>query len=378
MRNVAALCGLAVLALASVAGAQSGVALQVALDKPVELEADGMPIGQVFQRLGDLTGVKFVIDPEVYACLPYGELTGLKVKLPSGSLRENLSPMLALVAMEWGVHGEGVRITPAPALMRMTRRATKEELAVLGRILSVKMQPTAAAGSVIDQLRKATGDADLKLFFHGVEEIAVLSARAERVLPATTATWLDMFCHGKGLTWYLWGDDIMIVDQVRQIQRQLQRQVSVRHEKAPLVDVLLDLARQAHVKLTMAPGVMSQVSVETRNNFNLIMAEATIDQALEVISGATGLVFIRESDGIRVEASNAPPPAAEADRKRPPFYLKRSMTLPDGSSAELIIPADDLPEDVVEAIKAQREKFFQELIRQYRPATQPAATQPAG
>jgi len=305
----------------------------------------------------------------------------MSVKVAKTTLREALSPMLAPLAMEWTIEGQAVRIVPSPALLRMTRRATREELIVLGKIHSVKMQPTGAGGGVIEQLRKATGNKDLKLLFHmpEVDEKALIE-RAERVLPAPAAAWLDMLCHGQGRTWYLWGDDIMIVQKKIQIGRQLRRQVSLRYENAELVTVLLDLAKQARVKLNMEPAVMDYLPAEMRENFNLVMAEATIGQALEVISGATGLVFLREDEGINVQASDRLKDQAatgSAAQKPRPFYLKKTLPLPDGGTVDIIVPPEEVPEDIKKAILAERERLFKALRRRYGLTTQPAATQPA-
>ena len=80
------------LVLALVSGpavGQSGVSVQLALDKPVDLNITDAPISQVFQKLTQATGVRFVIGQDVYACLPYGDQTRLAVKLKNG-LREEL------------------------------------------------------------------------------------------------------------------------------------------------------------------------------------------------------------------------------------------------------------------------------------------------
>jgi len=384
MRRLAAagcLAALLVAPPASALAAPSDVNLQVALDKPAKLEATDMPISKVFQRLTDATGVKFLIGPEVYACLPYGKQTQLTVKLPQRTLRDALSPILAPLAMAWTIEAEAVRIVPSAALLRMTRRATREELIALGNFYSAKVQPTAKAGSVLQQLRKATGNQDLNLMFHRVKvDEKALIERAERVLPAPAAAWLDMLCHGRGLTWYLWGDDIMIVERKTQIERQLQKKVSLRYNNADLVAVLLDLAKKAHVKLDMDPGVLEYLPEETKENFNLIMAEATVSQALEVISGATGLVFIREADGIKVLASErlkTKAAGSSGTRKRRAFFLKHSVPLPGGGSVDIIIPPDEMPEELKKAILAERQRLFRALYRKYGLTTQPAATQPA-
>ena len=125
---------------------------------------------------------------------------------------------------------------------------------------------------------------------------------------------------------------------------------------------------------------MDLVPIETRKNFNLVMSDATIAQALEVISGATGLTFIRDPDGLRVEPSERLKEKTDAGdaSKRPPFYIKKSILLSDGSTAELLIRPEELPAEVQEAMKAERAKLVDMLIQKYGATTKPAATsQPA-
>jgi hypothetical protein len=363
---------------------QVGVNVQVALDKPVDLNISELAIGQVFQRLTDATGVRFVIGQDVYACLPYGDQTRLVVNLKNVTLRNALSPMLTPLGMEWIIEDNAVRIVPTAPLARMTRRAAYEELLALGRILSVKLQPIDRGGAVLDQLRTAAGNKELKVAFPTKVEQADREAafiRADRALPCTGAQWLDMLCQGRGWTWYLTGDDVTIIEQKAQIERQLRQQVSLRYKGADLTAVMLDLAHKARVLLNMDPGVMDYVPVETRKNFNLIMSEATIAQALEVISGATGLQFVTENDGIRVEASEKLKKTLEAvagaSAKRSPFFLKTAIPLGNGATLEAYIRAEDLPAEVQTIINAEKAKLVEALCKKYditmtQPASQPA------
>lgn len=359
--------------------AQSTANVQVALDKPVELEVADAPINAVFEKLHDATGVKFVISPEVYECLPYGDQTRLAVKLKNVTLRKALSPMLSQQAMDWVIDRDAVRIEPTPALIRMNRRANYDELRILGKMHSAKLDTVDKAGTVIDQLRKITEDKDLNLLLQVKADKDAAAARADKILPATAANWLDMLCHGQGWTWYLSGSDIIVTEKAAQVTRQLQRQVSVKYENAKLVDVLLDLARRAHVPVTMDPGVIKLLPAQVQENFNLAMTEATVAQALEVISGATGLKFTPKADGVNIEPSQR---IAEGDtggsaaRPRSPFMLKKILQMPDGTTMELLIRPENLPPDLQKAIEAEREKLVKQLMEKYGVTTQPA-TKPA-
>ena len=52
-------------------------------------------------------------------------------------------------------------------------------------------------------------------------------------------------------------------------------------------------------------------------------------------------------------------------------------TRPGGGTVDVIIPSDEVPEDLRKAIMAERDRFFEILTRMFCPTTQPAATQPA-
>jgi len=345
--------------------AQDAANVQGALDRQVSLHEAEALIGEVFERLSAQSGVKFVLNDETFACLQYGDQTRMTVTVKNVRLRDALTPILAPQALRWVVDGQVVRILPSSALARMCRRASYEELQVLGLIHTAKLVPTASGGSVIEQLRKVAGDRplDLDVRVDGDSEKALI--QAERALPGTGAEWLDMLCRGRGWTWYLWGDDIVIISQKEQFSRQLQRQVSVEYRNEDLVKVLLDLLAKARVPLSMDPGVLNYVPPETRHNLNLSMTDATIAQALEVISGATGLVFVRTDEGLRAEASEAIKAKfgrmGTGQRQRAPFFVRFSIPTAAGASIEVFMRADELPEDVVEQIKARKAELIREL-----------------
>jgi hypothetical protein len=376
-----AMVGLTVLAascLAATAAAQTRtVGLQQALDVPVNLTIEDAPIGEVFTRLSDKTGVAFVVDEQTMACLPYGDQTRLAVRLTNATLRKDLSRMLAPQALQWRIQGETVRIVPSDALARMCRRASYDELQTLGKIYSEQLQSVDKGGPMLNQLRKATGNENLEITFQVRAEENAVFARANKALPGTAAGWLDALCRGEPWTWYLWGNEIIILDRKDQIDRQLQHTVSLRYQNERLVTVLLDLAKKARVTLAMDPGVMNYIPSAVRTNFNLIMADASVAQALEVISGATGLQFIRTEDGLRVAASEElRRRAAELERLRPsPFFVRMNIPGPDGTNIEVYLRADELPDDVAAAIQAEKTKLI-ERVRAAHPQTREALPAP--
>lgn len=364
--------------LAAASGQGGDIDLQKALDKPVDLNIADAPVKEVFARLTKASGVRFVIDPLALARLPYGEQTRVAVRIPGMTLRKALSPMLSAQGLQWAVDGAVVRIYPGEPLARMGRRATYDELKALASIHSTALRPAAAAGTAIEQIRKITGNKDLKISATvGDVALAKATAAAQSALPATAAAWLDAVCRGKAWTWYLWGDEIRIIPKADQVERQLQRQVSLRYRSASLDAVLLDLARKARVKLEIAPGALGYLRPGVRDKFTLVMAEATIAEALEVITGASGLKFVVTDAGLRVEASKSliERAATTQPRKRSAFFVKMSIPGPDGSSVEVFLRSDELPDDVVRAIQVRKERLIEQIRSTILP--QPT-TQPSG
>lgn len=363
----------ALLLAAPARGQSDAITLQKALDRPVNVDLADAPVREVFAELSRKTGVKFQIDPSALAALPYGDQTRLVVQLKNITLRKALSPMLAPQALQWSVDGGAVRISPSEALARMGRRASYDELRALGGLHARQLEPAAKSGPTLGQLRKATGSAELRLTFEVKADEKAVLARADRMLPASGAAWLDALCRDQGWTWYLWGDEIKILSRKAQVGRQLECPVSLRYREAKLAAVLLDLARKARIKLEMAPGVLDYVSADVLENFSLAVADATVADALEVIRGATGLEFVRTDEGLRVQASEELKNRAVTTRprRRSAFFVKMSMPGPKGVEIEVFLRSDELPEAFVEAVKARKAELIEKIGG--ATTTQPAA-----
>ena len=386
--SICAFSVLAALALALPLAAQDNATLQRNLDRTAEMSADKLPIGEVFAKLSAGTGVKFVIDDSTYQSLPYGAQTRLTVSIKDITLRNALTPILSPEALQWEVEDGVVKISPSEPLYRMCRRATYEELGILGRIYSSqggkltpsdKTDATAQLADVTEQLRKLTGDKLLEIVFMVPEEKrAEAIAHAQKSLPGTGAAFMDSLTATQDWTWYLDGDRVIVLDRRKQTERQLGRQVTLKYENESITNVLTDLAHKARVQLEIEPGVLQLLPAETRNSFNLRMADATIAEALEVISGGTGLVFTRTAEGLRVEPGKnmgAGGAGATTRPTRPTLIVRKTVTLKDGSTVDLIIRGEDLPDDVRAYLEAEKAKFIDGLRSKIGKT---ATTRPAG
>jgi len=354
--------------LAAPSAGQSGAdndpgKLAQALDRPIQLQATNARIGDLFRTLGEKSHVKFVLDQDAVDFLPYGLDTRLDVTIKNVTLRQALSPILSRQGLKWEIDGREIRIRPTDALARMCRRATFKELTILGTLYSVRLKAPAQAGPAMRQLRQVEGLGELRLLPHVPVDPKVDYARADAALPGTGAAWLDMLCYGKDWTWYVWGDRIMILDKVTQVARQLEKRVTLSYENTPLMMILLDLARQARVGLTLRPGVMNFLPPATRDRFNIKMGAASISQALQVISGATGLEFIHTGDGLVVQASETLKSQALARPagRRPRFLVRLTLPGPGGTNMDVFLRPAELPDDVVRMIDKAKEDYIARL-----------------
>jgi hypothetical protein len=356
--------------------------LQKRLDAPVTQTIKDKPIGDVFAALSKATGVKFVIDPDTPAYLPYGGQTRLDVTLKDVTLRNALPAMLNPQALAWEIDGETIRIVPSEPLYRMCRRATYDELSILGRILAGRIDSPDEDGGILQRLREVTGRKGLKLVLPPMADDSRKEALAQagQALPGAVADWLDMFCRGRDLTWYLDKTSLIVLPVEAQVRRQLQRKVSLRYQNAKLIDALLDLTKKARVKLSLTPGVMNLLPARTRSNFTLILADATIDQTLEVIAGATGLQFSVTADGIAVTQSQYLKTGGGGPRVRPSppgFFVQTSIRTSDGSEMKIFLLPDQMPEALQKAVDAERKRMMEELAKHFAPPAPEPATEPA-
>jgi hypothetical protein len=122
----------------------------------------------------------------------------------------------------------------------------------------------------------------------------------------------------------------------------------------------------------MSPGVMRHVPEGIKDSLNLIMEEATVSQALQALSGATGLKFTPTAKGLKVEASEAIKADGDGEerrrRERPPFFVRLSMPLKDGTNVDVFMRPDDMPEEVVQYILKRKADMVRSLEEEAKAA----------
>lgn len=334
--------------------------IERAMDEIVDFEVNNMPVREAFSFVADQSGVPLTIKSEVLRLLPYGAETRMTAKMRNVPLREGIKLLVEPLGMRCQVVGDHVEVQPREALLRIGRRATWDELATLEWLGKVEW---VQGSEDMDELHRRTQF----LFDARAREAPAdqLSAAIARVGAGSGDEVLTLAARSLGWTWYPWGKHIAVIPAIGQTYRELQRPVRLHVERQPLGNVLLELARLSRVKLKIEPGAIAALPREAREDFSLLVDGVSLEQALEVIAGATGLAFEVEPDGVviyRPDAteSNAPPALRVADD---PIVGRVSMPGKDGEyQYEFVIRRSDLPPH----IDRRRLELIDEVIEAMR------------
>lgn len=324
-----------------------------ALDEQTDLEVYDAPIQEALDELAAGTGVTLAVEPGTMDLLPYGSRTTLSARIEDQSLRDSLQGLLWPVGLTFDIRDARLVIRPTDGLARIGRRATWDELATLQMLYS---QPWSEElfNKLELQFQDVSGES-------AEANRRLLARAAGNVGAGKAAEVLTHACERYGWTWYPDGENLVILPKTKQIDRQLEKRVSLRYVQIGLREALLDLAERAGVLLQMDPGVFAELPPQTAERFSLRIENASIRQALEVVAGQTGLSYIIEPNGIRLtsgftssgttmSATNSGTTQAvrsqSTEYRTNPIVGEIIKTAPDGTQYSFFIRQDDLPPEM--------------------------------
>ncbi len=346
------------------------------LDKLVKLQVDG-PLPQVIKTIEDKTGVPIQADPSVYELLPWGEQTTVAAHIENETLRQALMAMTRKLGLSFELAPETLRLEPAPALKRLGRRATVQELGALdvlgGNLLNLSTdRPTVKQlVDAVDQRLVA-----LKSSF-AVEFRPGDSIKPDQALSvprnATMAEALESLDADTDATWYPWGKSIVIVPKEVQIRHQLNKTVTLHFNGDDVSQVLADLSHGCGVPFDVQAGAIQRIPADFRT-VHLMLDNVTVRQALESISGFTGLSYVIKPPGVyfwnTAQGSGSSSPAGPV-----------IATIQLDNGMQIFLRDHDIPADIKQYAEHKKEHEFERLRQMmkdenFKPTTQPA-TQPA-
>ncbi len=342
---------LAVVALTFAQGGDDWSALvEQALDQPTSLTFENVPLADAFDQIVRDTGVEVSISQDTLDLLPYGRNTRLSAQIQNVSLREGLRQTAEPLGLVFAVRNRGIELIPTPALDRIGRRATWDELELLADLLKRGDQDLSSrVDALMGQMRFEIAEAD--------NASAELRAALLQTQEESLAKALSAVCDSMGWCWHPAGQAIVIVDKMDQ---QLRTSVSLRQTSRKLIDVLQALGRAGRVRVGIEPDALAMLSLRTRQNFSIYVENKAFGDALQLVSATTGLGYRVDPDGIMFyrpsvesqdsQASDKPAGVSSQSQGSGNPYVGKIL-LPegaDGTRVELLLRESDLTPEVNE------------------------------
>jgi hypothetical protein len=366
----------------------SSALINQALDKDVKLDVDGV-LPTVIKAIEDQTGVPIKTDSDVYDLLPWGDQTNVSARIENQTLREALTAICHKLGLTYEVGTQTIYLEAMPALSRLGRRATVQELGALDMLSSTTIElpkPRTNIHRLVDALDQKLVDMKSPYAIEyrpgeGHDKEPALKEDAPVTVPrgSTMAEALESLVQDTDATWYPWGKDIVIISKEAMVQLQLSRTVTAQYNGVDVQQVLDDLAQRAGVEFEMEPGAIQRVPTEFRS-IKLVLDNVPVRQVLDSISGVTGLNYAVTADGVYVWNQNPHPAAAAGNNGDRVIGMIRL-----GNGMELLIRNNDLPERLRRYAEQQKTEAIHLLQEQLKAeqATQPTtpttlpATMPA-
>lgn len=368
--------------VAAQAKAQDASALiNEALDKPLQMQINAT-LPQAIDQIGDKTGVRIEVQQAVWDLLPWGRDTNITAKIDNQTLRQALEAITRKLGLTFVLTEEAVELRPLPPLRRLARRATVQELNDLDLLSSNQLGLTTDRPTVT-QLLAAIDQrlSDLKSDL-AVDNRASDVFTPEQIIPvprnATIAEALESISANTRATWYPWGKSVVIISKEDQVRDQLNKTITIRYNGVDLAQVLMELSQRAGVPFDIQPGAIGQISPEFRS-IKLFLDDATIKQALEAISGFTGLAYTVNEKGVYFWNNSTTNPSNATTSRDPIIGI-----IPLNNGLQILVPQSEVPADLREYLKSKtqeelkklREQMNAEHFKPSAPATQPT-TNPA-
>jgi hypothetical protein len=349
--------------------------LQENLSKNVKIQLKDATIAEALSKIGRDAEVKITLSDEALWKLPYGAATRLSVTL-EGPLADSLTEMLNAFFMRYVVGDEEITIYPRQELEHILGRPTTEQLELLKKIYSCRLEFGGAVSQelLIQLIKGGFGEISfsphytLQKMFHILAQMGA----GQGSLPTTLAVLMEQVGTTEGMPrWYLTGMDfpnnipaIRLVreDEFREAKLDQIVDISFKDERADTV--LQRLVGWTGMELIIDKGDPFWLEEEIFVN----MQNTTLRQAIRnIVSIIDGEMFIMTEENT-IEIAGPIHLDEEADDSDEPESGYGSS---DGYVGKISIPMEGgkyfiefmLREgDLTEELKNLREQKIKEII----------------
>src|SRR5829696_6227524 len=198
---------LLVIAPLASAQTQTSALINQQLDKPIKLDLNTV-LPQAMREIAQKTGVRIEATPAVWETLPWGDQTNITAKIDNTTLRDALEAITRKLGLTFTLTDQAIELQPMPALARLGRRSTQQELQALD-VLASNPANLGTERPTVKQLIEAVDQKlmDLKQPFaiesrpgdNVVLDQVVFVARNATLLDA-----LEVLAKDTRATWYPW------------------------------------------------------------------------------------------------------------------------------------------------------------------------------
>jgi hypothetical protein len=301
----------------------SAVLIEKALDDPAKIVFTDISLEDAFASLSKSLGIKFDVDETAMAQLPYGQLTRLSsVQLQGMTWRDALGELLKPLALTFEPGADRIYILGTEELIRQPRRLNIAELDALVRLQNTNLDNREKG--LLPQIRRFTG-IDFKLIeMDRLRENADedTTARVLSSLGQPASKVLNLYSRwvlpqenplaNEAGTWYVRADiqngravsyEIIILSGRELNLQKLERPINISFRDQPVQNILQEMAYLGAIDIRFEPGCFALLDENLRNNFSLMSTRtASIKDALEALSGMTGLAYEIRSDSVYISA----------------------------------------------------------------------------
>jgi len=294
---------LAILATPAVAQKSPTSALiNEALDQQINLQLN-TTLPRALNAIADQTGVRLEATRDVWAALPWGEQTNVSANIENTTLRAGVESISRKLGLTTVLTDDRLELRPLPALSRVGRRATADELNALDLLATAPLSD-ANDSATIKQLLTAIdtqlAKSDEAAAGYAIENRFGLELNDRPVTVRRGATLydaLEAITAQTEATWHPDGRKIVVLAKEDQVRAQLQKKVTRNYADVPIGQTLTELSQLAGIEFTIEPGAFQRIAPEFRN-VKLLLDNASIEQALQHIAAFTGLGYVVNARGV--------------------------------------------------------------------------------
>jgi hypothetical protein len=340
------------------------------LDKPVDLELNDVFPGAM-RAIQDRTGVRIRAEPEVWDLLPWGEQTNISAKIQNQTLRQALGAITQKLGLTFTLGDDAVIIQPMPALKRLGRRSTVQELTILDRLATEPMPKVAGTGNVRASLTAIDMQLDALKEPFGIEDRLDGETRNKIVNFRRGATMMDALeeiTKQTRATWYPFGKTVIVLPKADLVKEQLAKTLTMRYNGAEIGQVLEDLRKKAGVAFEIDSGAIQRIPSEFRT-VRVFWDNVTVQQALESLKGFAGIDYQITDRGVTI--TNPTPAATGAGTAADPVIAM----VPLENNVTIFLRESQVPPELrgylQHRLKRSVEELRQMAIAEKFPLTQP-------